>query len=173
MLLHACSSGLRVSVLMLWMPGCSWSGEPLSCGLALAGEGGPHIERQQYVMLSLRVLLVMQDPQGEKFVARADPLAEASTLVEQLNANAAMDMRTHEAAYEISYRQDKPHVALKAVKRAQELDSRSPAAHMLLLRLIVWLEKRLPNIPIALAREGMQAELKNLTGMILSAGLLS
>lgn len=106
----------------------------------------------------------MQDPRGEKFLAGADALAEASTLVEQLNANAAADMRTHEAAYEVSYRQDKPHVALKAVKRAVELDGSSPGAHMLLVRLMLWLEKRLPTITIQVAREGMQAELANLTG---------
>lgn len=107
----------------------------------------------------------MQDPRGEKFLARVEPLVEASVLVEQLIGNAASDMRTHEMAYEVSYRQDKPHVALKAVKRAQELDSSSPVAHTLLVRLMQWLEKRLPSITIAVAREGMQEELKNLTGM--------
>eukprot|EP00892_Ulva_mutabilis_P003333 jgi/Ulvmu1/1371/UM011_0099.1 len=105
-----------------------------------------------------------EDPRGEKFLARVEPLAEASILVEQLSANAASDMRTHEAAYEVGYRQDKPHVALKAVKRAQQLDSSSSVAHTLLLRLMLWLEKRLPSIPIAVAREGMQAEVKKLTG---------
>lgn len=106
----------------------------------------------------------MQDPRGEKFIAQTDPLTEAGVLVELLNANAAQDMRSHEAAYEVSYRQDKPHMALKAVKQALELDSRSPSAHKLLIRLVVWLEKRLPVISIEVVREGMQAELKKLTG---------
>lgn len=106
----------------------------------------------------------MQDPRGEKLLAGVQPLVEASSLVEQLVTNAASDMRTHEASYEVGYRQDKPHVALKAVKRAQELDCGSPVAHALLVRLMLWLEERLPGIPIAVAREGMQAELKKLTG---------
>lgn len=84
-----------------------------------------------------------------------------------LKTHAAEDMRTHVAAFDVAERLDKPHLALKAAKQAVALDADSPDAHALRVQASLWLEKRLPQIEIQVAREGMEADLQKLTGAAL------
>ena len=108
----------------------------------------------------------MQDPVGKKLVAVEKPLTEADKLVQMLKTHAPQDVRTHVAAFDVAERLDKPHLALKAAKQAVELDASSADAHCLRVRALLWLEKRLPQIEIKVAREGMEADLQKLTGVV-------
>ena len=107
----------------------------------------------------------MQDPLGKKLVDVEQPLAEADKLVQMLKTHAPQDLRTHVAAFDVAERLDKPHLALKAARQAVELDAASADAHCLRVRVLLWLERRLPQIEIKVAREGMEADLQKLTGV--------
>jgi hypothetical protein len=109
---------------------------------------------------------LVQDPLGKKLIATEQPLVEADKLVQMLKTHAPQDMRTHVAAFDVAERLDKPHLALKAAKHAVDLDAASPDAHVLRVRALLWLEKRLPQIEIKVARDGMQDELQKLTGVL-------
>lgn len=106
----------------------------------------------------------MQDPLGKKLVATEQPLAEADKLAQMLKTHAPQDMRSHVASFDVAERLDKPHLALKAAKQAVALNEASADSHQLRVRALLWLEKRLPQIEIKVAREGMEADLQKLTG---------
>jgi NMDA receptor-regulated protein 1 len=108
---------------------------------------------------------LVQDPLGKKLIATEQPLVEAEKLVQMLKTHAPQDIRSHVAAFDVAERLDKPHLALKAAKQAVAIDAASPEPHMLRIRALLWLEKRLPQIEIKVARDGMEAELQKLTGV--------
>lgn len=108
----------------------------------------------------------MQDPLGKKLLNTEKPLAEADKLVQMLREHAGKDMRSHVAAYEVSKRLDKPHLALRAARSATDLESSHPDAHCLRVQALLWLQERLPKVEIQVAREGMQNDLQKLTGTL-------
>lgn len=105
-----------------------------------------------------------QDPRGEKLLQCKEPLAEASKLLGVLKRHAAQRLSTHEAAFEVALLQDKPFLAVHAVKHAVHLDGDAPAAHCLLVRLVLWLASRTRCIEPDIAAEVLAEEASALTG---------
>jgi N-alpha-acetyltransferase 15/16, NatA auxiliary subunit len=108
-----------------------------------------------------------QDPRGEKLLRTEDPLAEADKLLRILKEHSAQRMSTHKAAFEIAELQDKPFLAVHAVKQAAHLDSEAPASHCLLIRLVTWLAARERTVWPDVAAEVLAQEVTALTGAIL------
>jgi hypothetical protein len=108
----------------------------------------------------------VQDPLGKTLLSIEKPLEEADKLAQMLKQNAGSDMRSHEAVFEVALRLDKPHHALRAAANATELDAGAAEAHCLRVRTLLWLQERLPQVQIAVAREGMEKDLEKLTGAL-------
>jgi NMDA receptor-regulated protein 1 len=108
--------------------------------------------------------VLWQDPRGEKLLRTEDPLAEADKLLGTLKEHAAQRALTHEAAFEIALLQDKPFLAVHAVKQAAHLARDSPACHCMLVRLVKWLAERRRTVEPDVAAAVLDEEVSALTG---------
>jgi predicted Zn-dependent protease len=106
----------------------------------------------------------MQDPRGEKLLEIEKPLEAADKLVQVLRKHAAKRITTHRAAFMVARHQNKPFLALKAVKLAVHLDREHPVAHCLLAELLLWLQQREQSLANETAQAVLNEELATLTG---------
>lgn len=119
------------------------------------------------VLLSLECYdAAVQDPTGAKLLDTKEPLAEADKLVQVLRKHAAHRVSTHRAAFAVAKRQDRPFLALQAVKRAHRLGADAPEAHELVAQLVLWLQGRCRGTGSDVADSVLDVELRELTGAL-------
>jgi peptide alpha-N-acetyltransferase len=113
----------------------------------------------------------VQDPRGERLLETEKPLEAADKLVQVLRKHAPDRITTHRAAFMVARHQNKPFLALKAVKLAAHLDCEHPVAHCLLAELLLWLQQREGSLANDTAQAVLDEELASLTGGSLHGSL--